>query len=335
VPITISTPTGTTSITQPDDITAVGGHIFVGFQNAVGADGTPTPKGTAGTGNLDSTIVEFSTSGSALEHWNVLGHVDGLTVDPTTGKVIATANEDASAKIYQIDPGSPQVVQYSVPSLPHFGGLDGIAFWHGMTLMSASSPGVTGGKPPPQASYPAVYVVTLNSTTHAASVRSLFYDGATATKANAGESGTTTLALTDPDSNLTVPTYAQRFGGQFALNSQGDLQQIFVADPSGKTLSVLKQSQAIDDFVYPSGPTGTLYVTDGSADLIYKVTGPFVRGSEIVAVAPCNANSAPMACPAPGFKPNYLGEIDQSTGTVTELPLSGLKPQAKGLLFVP
>ena len=37
------------------------------------------------------------------------------------------------------------------------------------------------------------------------------------------------LALTDPDSNEDVPSYAPRFAGEFMLTSQGDQEQIFVA----------------------------------------------------------------------------------------------------------
>jgi hypothetical protein len=332
VPITISTPSGTTSITQPDDITNVGSNIFVGFQNGVGPDGSPTPKGTTGTGNTVSTVVEFSSSGSPVKHWNIAGHVDGLTADPANGNVIATTNEDANPHLFVITPGNSQATEYHVPALPHNGGLDAISFWHGMMLISASAPG-TSGKAAPQASYPAVYDVTLNSSARTISVRGLFGDEATATKANSGQTGTITLALTDPDSNFVVPTYAPRFGGQFMLTSQGDYLNIFVADPSAKQLSALKLSQSIDDSQWASGPSGTLYVTDGSADIIYKITGPFQKGEQIVGVTPCDAGNAPKACPAPGFPNNYLGELDQSTGAVTAFPVK--TPQPAGLLFVP
>ena len=336
VALTINTPSGKVSITQPDDITNVGSKIFVGFQNGVGADGTPTPKGTTGTGGTLSTVVEFSNAGSPVGRWDLKGHVDGLTANPANGTVVVTTNEDANPHLFVITPGSSTAVEYKVPALAQHGGLDAVSFWKGMMLISASAPGTAGGKGPPQASYPAVFVVTLNSSAHTVSVKPLFGDEATATKVNSGKSGTVKLGLTDPDSNFAVPTYAQRFAGQFELNSQGDLQQIFVADPSGKKLSMLAQSQAIDDSVWATGPSGTLYVTESGADLIWKVTGPFVRGSEIVSVAPCNANSAPTACPAlPKYPNNTLGEINQATGAVTNLPLTGIKIQPKGLDWVP
>ncbi len=331
--ITHTTPSGKTPVNQPDDITKLGDRIFVAFQNGVGPQGEPTTAGNQGAGNRDSTIVEFSSSGSPVAQWEVAGHVDGLTADTANGQVAVTANEDANPRLYMIAPGNPQPTAYHVPSLPHNGGFDAISFYHGVMLISASAPG-TSGKAAPQASYPAVYVVSLNSSTHTASVRGLFRDEASAKHANSGASGTGHLALTDPDSNAVVPTYAPRFGGQFELTSQGDYLEIFAADPRGNQLSALKLSQSIDDSAWASGPSGTLYVTDGSADLIYKVTGPFQKGMEIVGVTPCDAGNAPTSCPGAGFPNNYLGQVDQSTGAVTKFALATPINPA-GLLFMP
>jgi hypothetical protein len=324
--VTIQHPTskGKASVFQPDDITKLGSDIFVAFQNGVG------PEGETMSGVDSSTIVEFSSSGSKVRQWEVIGHADGLTADPAKGQVIVTANEDANPHLFTINPASSKAVSYTVPALPSHGGLDAISIWHGMVLISASAPG-TSGKAPPQASYPAVYVATLNSSTHKASVRGLFGDEASATQANAGKTGTTHLALTDPDSNEVVPSYAKHFGGQFMLTSQGDGEQIFVPNASAKTLSVLKLSQAgSDDTAWPSGRSGTLYVTDNSTDLIWKVTGPFTRGEELVAASPCDANSASQSCLA---KP-YLASVNMATGAMTKLPLTS-QIQPKGLLFVP
>jgi len=322
---TKASPSGKASVFQPDDLTKLGSDIFVGFQNNVG------PQGETVSGVNTSTIVEFSSSGSKVKQWDVAGHFDGIAALQATGKVIVTANEDANAHIYEIDPSSSKPAQYSVPApLPHKGGLDAISFWHGKMLITASAPGTTGGPAPPQ-NYPAVYVVSLNSSTHTATFHSLFTDMATAKQANSGKTGTTKLALTDPDSNEIVPSYAPRFAGEFMLTSQGDGEQIFVADTTGKNLSVLKLSQAgSDDTAWTSGPSGTLYITDNSTDLIWKVTGPFKRGEQLVAASPCDANSAPMSCLAK----KYLGQVDMNTGAITKLSLTN-EIQPKGLLWVP
>ncbi len=56
----------TETLSDPDDITRLGGELFVGFQNGVG------PQGQASTdGNLDSTVVELSLTGHVIGQWDV------------------------------------------------------------------------------------------------------------------------------------------------------------------------------------------------------------------------------------------------------------------------
>ena len=201
-----------------------GGYLFTGFQNGVG------PQGQASTdGNRDSTIVEFAPNGTVIHQWDIRGKCDGLTADPYTGQVIATVNEDANSSLYSIDPWSGQVTHYSYSKpLPHHGGTDAISFYNGQMLISASAPGTTGAAAPNPA-YPAVYSVTLDTATHVAFFRALFYGESSATAANGPHVGKTVkLALTDPDSNEVVPWSAPRFGGDFMLTSQGDKEQIYV-----------------------------------------------------------------------------------------------------------
>src|SRR5262249_16061821 len=52
------------------------------------------------------------------------------------------------------------------------------------------------------------------------------------------------------------------------------------------------------------------------------------------AVAPCNANNAPSACPGPGYPANSLGTISLETGAVGRVALNGVVTP-KGLIFVP
>lgn len=328
--ITHPTSKGNVAISQPDDLAVLGGHLFVAFQNGVGSQGEP-----ATTGNKDSTIVEFTLSGRKLAQWDLAGKCDGLGSDPANGRIIATVNEDSNSSLYVIDPVAGSTpVHYHYPSQPlrHHGGTDAVLFYDGMLLTSASAPGTTGAAAP-SAHYPAQYRITLNAHSHTASLHALFGDEAAARTATGGKA--VHLALTDPDSSGAVPTYAGRFGGDFMLTSQGDLEQIFVAGLGGphQKLSVLKLSQSVDDSAWPSGASGAIYTTDGSADKIDKITGPFTRGSEVTAVTPCNANSAPATCPAPGFSAPYLGVINMSTGAVTPLSVHGVAVQPKGMLF--
>lgn len=326
-------PGGSEHLTQPDDITSLNGRIFVAFQNGVG------PQGQASaTGNLSSTVVELNLGGRPVHQWDITGKCDGLTADPEIGGVIATVNEDANSSLYTIDPRSGTIVhyQYSEP-LPSAGGTDAISIYDGKILISASAPGTTGAAAP-QAAYPAVYEVALDASTDVAEIQPLFGDEATATPANVGAAGgSVTLALTDPDSNEDVPFYAPRFAGDFMLTSQGDQQQIFVSDAGGphQSLSVLNLSSSVDDTAWPSVPWGALYVTDNGGDTVNRIIGDFRAGSVLVADTPCDENSAPSTCPAPGFPPNFLGTLNPWTGAIARVPLFGPPVQPQGMLFIP
>jgi hypothetical protein len=320
------------ALTQPDDITAIGGDLFTAFQNGVG------PQGQASTdGNGDSTVVEFTPSGTVLAQWDIRGKCDGLTADPYTGQVIATVNEDLNSSLYRINPGNGQVTHYAYSKpLPHHGGTDAISFYRGLMLISASAPGTTGAAAPNPA-YPAVYAVVLNPVRHVAFVTALFYDKARATAANGPHAGkTVTLGLTDPDSSEVVPPAAPRFAGDFMLTSQGDLEQIYVhgAGTRYQHLSALTLPVSVDDTAWATAWHGAFYATDHDADAVDVITGSFWPGTALVAATPCNANSAPATCPAPGFPANYLGQLTMYTGQITRVKLHGASLHPQGLIFV-
>jgi hypothetical protein len=336
--ITHPGPAGPEAISNPDDITYLDGHVFVGFQNGVGPQGE-----SSATGNTDSTIVEFNRHGDVVNQWDVVGKCDGLPADPLTHRVIATVNEDANSSLYTIDPhrpGSAGVVHYAYNEpLPSNGGTDAISIYHGMILISASAPGTTGAAAP-QPTYPAVYRVTLDGTTDVATVAPLFYDEDSATVANrntATSGSSVSLALTDPDSNEDVPFYARRFAGDFMLTSQGDKEQIFVRDAGTRhqRLSVLNLSDSVDDTAWPSDRHGAILTTDNSNNTINEITGPFSRGEVFVADTPCDANDAPSTCPGPGFPANFLGQLNPETGVITPVDVQGPAFEPQGMLFLP
>ena len=320
------------SLTQPDDITMTGGHLFTGFQNGVG------PQGQASTdGNRDSTIVEFAPNGTVIHQWDIRGKCDGLTADPYTGQVIATVNEDANSSLYRVDPWSGQVTHYSYSKpLPHHGGTDAISFYNGQMLISASAPGTTGAAAPNPA-YPAVYSVILDPAKHVAFFRALFYDESSATAANGAHFGKTVkLALTDPDSNEVVSPSAPRFGGDFMLTSQGDKEQIYVhgAGTRYQHLSVLALSQSVDDTAWATAWHGAFYAADHDGDTVDVVSGTFRPGTAFVAVTPCDASNAPATCPGPGFPANYLGQLNMYTGQITPVKVHGARLEPQGMIFV-
>lgn len=89
----------------------------------------------------------------------------------------------------------------------------------------------------------------------------LFYDEDLATVATVGMSNfgqQVNLALTDPDSNENVPSYADRFAGDFMLTSQGDQEQIFVRDAGTpwQRLSVLSLTASVTTRHGPRTVTG-------------------------------------------------------------------------------
>jgi hypothetical protein len=321
----------TEALSSPDDIAVLGHDIYTAFQNGVGPQGQPSPDG-----NTDSTIVEFTLGGYVVRQWDLRGKCDGITADTAKHLLIATVNEDANSSVYTITPGARpghQVVhyRYNIP-LPHKGGTDAISIWDGRVLISASAPGTTG-MAAPQPSYPAVYSAAFNPATSVATVKPLFYDEAVATVANVGKSNgkQVKLALTDPDSNEDVPSSGPRFANDFMLTSQGDKEQIFYA-PGGK-LSVLRLSQSVDDTAWARSSRGALVGASTASDTIDVVTGPFPARSIFVAVTPCDAGNAPATCPGPGFPPNYLGQLNPSTGQISKVDLRGPAFGPQGMVF--
>lgn len=309
------------SLSQPDEVTKLGSHIFVAYQNGLHALGQ-----AAANGRTTSTIVEYNESGKALGSWNITGHCDGMVADPGHGRLVATVNEDGNSSLYTITPGPglpmPSQVShynYSANPLPHGGGTDAISIVDGHIVISASAPTVASG--------PAAYQATLSM--GVATLSPLFYDNSMATVANTGaNSGSQVhLALTDPDSNTVVPSSAPRFGGDFVLDSQGDSQQIYVSHlgETNQSLSVLNLSQSINDTAWVTSSRGTLYVTDHTNNEVLAVRGHFRPGTAYVAATPSSANT-----PAPG--PNYLGTLNIFTGMVQPV---GMPFQPQGLLFVP
>jgi hypothetical protein len=180
-----------------------------------------------------------------------------------------------------------------------------------------------------------VYAVTLDAGAKTAKVAPFFADNATATGVSAPNAGKmVTLALTDPDSNVVVPSSSPQFAGDFMLNAQGDQELVF-SGSSGQNLQVLKISKPVDDTAWATSAHGSLYTTDSGANTVDAITGSFKPGTAYTAVAPCNANSAPTVCPAPPSYPiNSLGTVNLKTGAVGQVTVNGVVAP-KGLIFVP
>ncbi|MGI8803819.1 MAG: hypothetical protein ACR2KV_16915 [Solirubrobacteraceae bacterium] len=322
---------GSGTLIKPDDIARLDGRIFVAFQNGVGPNGEPAKNGTT-----DSTIVEYSDSGAVLGRWNATGRVDGLAADPMKHLIYATVNEDSNSSFYVLNPSAAAPLQlrhltYNDPNGAITGGTDAVSVDRfGNIYLSASNPAAPDSNVVAKATIdsPTVGQVTVAPTfpANAAGVN----DGN-----NPGQ--TTTLAITDPDSNAIVPASSPRFAGQFVVDSQGDGQLIFGPLPLGTptdpstltqlTLSVPGQTNGtnptLDDVRWTNSSRGVLYVVDQGANIIYRVSGPFQAG-QAFGSAPTDASNPPLQ--------GDVVNVDLTNGQLSPF-VTGLN-SPKGLLHV-
>jgi hypothetical protein len=323
-----SAPTTQPSTSGPDDVAALGGHVFVGWQNGVGPTGAPNPL----TGQATGTLVEYNGAGQALQRWSLTGKIDGLGGDPQRNQLVVTVNEDGNSSLYTIQPGAPagrQVRHYTYSPAPDSattggvftgGGTDAVVVRGGQIFVSASNP--------TPANATAVFGVHLHPGTGVAWLTPTFADNATATDAVTGQP--VTLALNDPDSNASVPGASPRFGGQFVLDAQGNQQLVFAArlgsNAPGLTrlgLSHGGQSAGVDDVRWASTSSATLIVVDNKAGIVYAVTGPFAAGQAFASLD--TVGSAAQT--------TEVDTINLASGELTPF-LTGFAT-AKGLLWLP
>ncbi|MEZ0066375.1 hypothetical protein ABIA32_002385 [Streptacidiphilus sp. MAP12-20] len=308
--------TGPTGQSSPDDITRLGNHLFVAYQNGVGSDGKASPKGAT-----KSTIVEYTLAGQQLASWSVTGKVDGMGADADGNRVIATVNEDGNSSLYTVTPSaaaSAQLQHFAFQGMTHGGGTDSVLVTGGKIYLTGSAPAADAdGK---TYSKPALYTAVLTPAaggTGTVALTPVLSDNAVAKDAVTGKS--TKLNLSDPDSSEHVPAAAPRFGGDLLLDSQGDKQLIF--QNGAQTPTVLNLNTQVDDTTFATGSTGTLYVVDSKNDKILAITGQFTAGQAFTSV-PGDSTTLP----------GTLGTLDTATGTVSSFAKLG---SPKGLLFTP
>jgi hypothetical protein len=314
--------TAPTGATGPDDITYLDGHVFVGWQNGVGTKGEAAPGG-----KTDSTLVEYSRTGRAVNSWHLTGKVDGLGADPRTHQVIATVNEDGNSSLYTVRPSGRsggKVTHYTYSPAPDSatsggvftgGGTDAVAVYRGQIILSASNP--------TPANATAAFLVRLDRHRRVARLSPTFADNATATDAVTGKS--VTLALTDPDSNAVVPSSSPRFGGDYAIDSQGDQQLVFAGRSGLERLSLTHGGTAagVDDIRWADHARGTLYVVDNGTNTVYTLTGPFTAGEAFAALDTVGSAS----------QTTELDTLNLSTGALSPL-VTGFTA-IKGIAWAP
>src|ERR1700731_3675796 len=104
--------------TAPDSIAVVGNFVWVAYGNNGNPDGSKGAK---------SQIVEYSSAGKVKRNLTVIGHNDGLRLDPTTHQLWALQNEDANPNLVGIDPITGVTVKFAAKP-PHGGGYDDMVF---------------------------------------------------------------------------------------------------------------------------------------------------------------------------------------------------------------
>jgi hypothetical protein len=287
---------------NPDSIEQDGQNIWVGYQNASVKDGSNNSK--------MSTIVQYTLDGKVVKMWSVPGHSDGMRVDPATHKVWVTSNEDGGPLLNIIDPTNPTPQSITLPTMPHGGGVDDLAFVGGVTYIALSNPTVNAAG---NNVFPALDKITVTGST--ATLTTVLMGNATATDTIA--KAPVTLNLTDPDSMTTD------INGNLILVSQADSAIITIQNPGTPTQKVMKTpvGNQEDDTVWTTSPSGRLLVTDGSKNVTYSIAWKGATGTVIT--------EAPNDSGVVGF----VGTIDMTTGFITPVIAGMGKPT--GMIFIP
>jgi hypothetical protein len=299
-------------LTNPDSIsTDAHGTIFVAYANGT------QPDGTGG----ESAIVRFSSAGQVLQMYKVEGKCDGMKYNPSDDKIWCLRNEDANPAVILVDPAtsSQQDLAYAAPPV-HGGGYDDVVFLNGQIFISASNPNLqppTPQTPNGQNVFPSIVKPTIVGNT--ISVSPVLMGNATLISIS-DNAQQVVAQQSDPDS-LKVDQ-----SGNLVLDSQADGDLIFLTNPGtpnqlGRVLHLLNGSSTqvtVDDTVFPTQISGTIYVVDTNADVVYAVKSNLFP-----------PNSAFSASDNTGV----LAQVDLTTGQLTSIVTGMQSPH--GALFVP
>ncbi|HEX9033820.1 MAG TPA: hypothetical protein VF834_18430 [Streptosporangiaceae bacterium] len=292
----------TTDANHPDEVRVVGDKVWIAWQNSSAKDGSTTKT---------STVSEYTTSGKLLKSWSVIGHADGMRMDPSTGQMWVTANEDAMPRLYTISPASSTPTTYTVPATSWGGGLDDISFVNGSAFISASNPTLTSAG---NNNGPALVKATLSGTKVV--LTPALAGQPTATSLNPPVSSTK-LNLTDADSQTVDPQ------GDLVLMSQGDGELLFVHNPgtAGQKVSYLSVGTQVDDTIWPTSSNGCLLVADNSSGVFSVCSSIWVPGTAISS----SPNDAGVV--------SFVGTLSMSSGQLTPI-ITGIG-NPHGMAFLP
>lgn len=259
-PYTLTTfAVGPTGSTKPDCITVdFQRNVWVTFNNGAAPDGSD---------GKSSTVVEYNHSGVFLTSYSILGSNDGLKYNPRTGKIWALRNQDANPALSIIDPATHTFREYNYSRVPaHGGGFDDVVFRDDIVYISASNPTLDPQGFNPN---PSILSVTRSGNT----VFTTPFLSGDAIAFNVVTRQFVRTVQTDPDS-MTVDTH-----GDIVLDSQADSILLFVTNPGTPAQNVFElplkdaggNPVTVDDTVFPSTSSGTIYFTDSGTNTIYAL----------------------------------------------------------------
>ena len=281
----------------PDSIAVLNGHVFVGYGDGAAPDGSD---------GKSSTIVEYTLEGDMVTTYTVLGHNDGLRVNPKTKQLWAMQNEDGNPNLVIIDPKNHTQKMYAFGPTPHGGGYDDIAFHEDDVFLSASNPANN-----PNAA-PAIVKAELRGKRV---VVTPVLSG-TATAIDIPADTNVALNLQDPDSMI-----FNAFG-DLVLDSQADAELIVVHRPGRADQSVyhlpITQNGApvqIDDTIFATASHGVILVSDRDGETVYAISRDIF--------SPSAAYSA---------TPTSVAALDAETGVLTDIVTGMVSPH--GMAFI-
>lgn len=326
-PYTLSVFPGTppAGATQPDDlaVSADGKRLWVGYGNGVDTTGKGGP----------SSLVEYDiATGNVLKNISIPGHLDGLKINPATGDVWATENEDGNPTLAVVDHESGAFRIYKFSPTLITGGFDDLVF----VPTSRGDSHHDRDKDPAQD----VFVVTSSQvdTTTPVIVRISGPLRAADTQVTPALPGApvsvwnvvtnqeeTTDMIGDPDSMTLNPA------GELVLDNRSDDSLYIVRDPKAQNpvlrvpLTLGGAPVEVNDTIFTTSQTngvsstaGTIFITDTKANVIYVLTKAYFPSNESYTAA----NVV-----------NAVGLVDLDTGVVT--PIATGFQGVHGLAFSP
>ncbi|MGH7842943.1 MAG: hypothetical protein ACREQT_15685 [Candidatus Binataceae bacterium] len=301
--------------TQPDDlsVSADGASLWIDYGNGACTTGTGCPSGVP----ISSNVVEYNIGTRAVVlNVSIPGHVDGLKINPRTGDVWATENEDGNPTLTVVNPKTGKFKTYTFDSsLPFDGGMDDLVF---------------SGKNSKN-----LYIVMSSQSAISAPVIAQFSAGLKKTNTKltstlSGDPGTVWNVVTnsaetgdmigDPDSMTIDPA------GELILDNRSDLSLYVVRAPGVSnavlrvplTLSTSGSPMEVNDTIFTTSTAGTIFITDTSSNTIYTLTKPYFPANEVYTAA---------------NKAGVVGLVDMNTGIVT--PVVTRLEGPHGLAFSP